>query len=551
MARKGDVANGTIGAGGVMRTGCAGDGASGSIGAGGSARACRAIGAEGVGESGGRPDILCFVADELRADALHHLGCAASITPNLDRIPREDGVSFESAYCQNPVCVPSRCSFLTGLYPHTTGHRTMQYLQRGLDEPNMLKAMKDAGYEVIWLGRNDVIRGDADKTPYCDAYFDGVRPGDVKAEPEPFDPARLKRGDPPAPAVPGPELYSFHRGRLADGRRGFGAADWGCVEALLASLDRIAVARAGCSSGRKPFFIYCSLIFPHPPYCCEDPWFSAIDRRLVEPPRPRASGLHGKAGMLAAIEARQGLDGWGAERFVELRATYLAMVSRFDAQFGMVADRLRALGLYDGTSIFVWSDHGDYTGDYGIVEKAQNTFEDPVSRVPLLVKPAVRFACRPRIARCLAELTDVSATVQDMAGVRFPWHGFGRSLLPAVGGGETARDCALCEGGRLHGERQAMEVLGPATSPYHPRQSVQAGEGPEHGKAVMIRMGNLKYTMRLYERDELYDLERDPLELENRIDDLVYARDVGELRHRLLERMVETADYVPGDLDPR
>ena len=70
-----------------------------------------------------QPNIVYFVADQLRSDAIAHHGNAASITPNIDKI-LEEGVSFENAFCQNPVCVPSRASFLTGLYPHTTGHRT-------------------------------------------------------------------------------------------------------------------------------------------------------------------------------------------------------------------------------------------------------------------------------------------------------------------------------------------------------------------------------------------------------------------------------------------
>ena len=83
-----------------------------------------------------KPNIVYFVADQMRNDALHHMGFKSSITPNLDAL-LEEGVSFKNAYCQNPVCVPSRCSFLPGLYPHTTGHRTMHYLQDP-DEPNFL-----------------------------------------------------------------------------------------------------------------------------------------------------------------------------------------------------------------------------------------------------------------------------------------------------------------------------------------------------------------------------------------------------------------------------
>ena len=74
-----------------------------------------------------RPNLLIINPDQMRADALHHLGNEASYTPNLDELGF-DGVSFMNAFCQNPVCVPSCCSFMTGLYPHTNGRRTMSYI---------------------------------------------------------------------------------------------------------------------------------------------------------------------------------------------------------------------------------------------------------------------------------------------------------------------------------------------------------------------------------------------------------------------------------------
>ena len=80
-----------------------------------------------------KPDIIVINPDQMRADALHHLGNKASNTPNMDALAQE-GVSFDNAFCQNPVCVPSRCSFMTGLYPHTTGHRTMSYLLREVED---------------------------------------------------------------------------------------------------------------------------------------------------------------------------------------------------------------------------------------------------------------------------------------------------------------------------------------------------------------------------------------------------------------------------------
>ena len=125
-----------------------------------------------------KKNIMLFVADQMRSDAMAHMGNPAAITPNLDSLAQE-GVSFENAYCQNPVCVPSRNSFLTGLYPHVSGHRTMHYLQRE-DEPNILKEMKENGYEVIWIGRNDIVPADRPKTAYCDEYYDGVVPENTR-----------------------------------------------------------------------------------------------------------------------------------------------------------------------------------------------------------------------------------------------------------------------------------------------------------------------------------------------------------------------------------
>ena len=65
-----------------------------------------------------KPNIIIFNPDEMRADAVGHLGENGACTPFLDEMARTEAVSFRNAFCQNPVCVPSRCSFTTGLYPH-------------------------------------------------------------------------------------------------------------------------------------------------------------------------------------------------------------------------------------------------------------------------------------------------------------------------------------------------------------------------------------------------------------------------------------------------
>jgi arylsulfatase A-like enzyme len=485
-----------------------------------------------------KPNIILFVADQMRADALGHMGNQAAITPNLNEVVRTDGVSFQNAYCQNNVCVPSRCSFLTGWYPHTKGHRTMHYLLEK-DDPMLLKTLKQQGYEVLWLGRNDVIPADRDLSEYCDEYYSGNVEGQNFTKNGPQWQAEF-RGNPNQD-----NYYSFLAGKAEEPNR-FTNYDWNCVERALNYIETYP------SDSEKPFCIYITLLFPHPPYVCEDPWFSSIDRKLIqdEDIRPIPDWSQ-KASILKAISDKQGIKDWNIERKKEIKATYYAMVSRLDHHYGMLMNALKKKALYDDTAVFMFSDHGDYTGDYGIVEKTQNTFENPVNNVPFIIKPPKNIAVKPRISKALVELVDLCATIADLANFDLDYTQFGKSLLPVLEGQEYHKDAVFSEGGRIHGETQAMELGHGPESLYWPRLSTQASEGPEHTKAVMIRMGSYKYIERLYEKNELYDLEKDKYELTNLIDDAQYNEFIMKMRERLLQFYMETADFVPNRKDKR
>ncbi|UCH25595.1 MAG: sulfatase-like hydrolase/transferase, partial [Trueperaceae bacterium] len=257
---------------------------------------------------------------------------------------------------------------------------------------------------------------------------------------------------------------------------------------------------------------------------------------------------------LKGIAQNQNLKGWTEERWTELRATYYGMCARVDHQFGMILTALREKGIYDDSAIFFFSDHGDFTGDYGLVEKTQNTFEDCLTNVPFLVKPPSWIPCKARVSDALVELIDFPATVEDITGIRPNHDHFGRSLVPLIKGEtEEHRDAVFCEGGRLHGEVQAMEreLGGAKRRLYWPRLYFQHRDGGEHGKATMCRTKEHKYVMRLYEQDELYDLRADPQERVNRIDDDSLSEVKRGLKERLLHYYVETADVVPHDVDRR
>lgn len=231
------------------------------------------------------------------------------------------------------------------------------------------------------------------------------------------------------------------------------------------------------------------------------------------------------------------------------------MCARVDHQFGLVCDALRQAGMWDDTTFFVFSDHGDFTGDYGLVEKTQNTFEDCLARVPFLVKPPRGVEVQPRVSGALVELVDFAATVYDLTGIEAGYTHFGRSLRAVLAGDETHRDAVFCEGGRLPDETQAMERSSSSAFDenglYWPRTSWQVADGSEHGKAVMCRTKTHKYVRRLLESDELYDLQSDPHEQHNRINDPALADVLSQLKDRLLTHYQQTCDVVPMHEDKR
>nr|MDO8083602.1 sulfatase-like hydrolase/transferase [Candidatus Sigynarchaeum springense] len=528
------------------------------------------------------PHVVIFNPDQWRGDFVHHAGCEAAVTPNLDRLATE-GVSFRWAFCQNPVCTPSRCSFMTGWYPHTRGHRTMFHmLHPEHGEPNLLAILKREGYFVWWGGKNDLTPAQhwndekLGKNLYCDVRFQPSAADWERWNRAPLWQMAEHRGEPGSDTY-----YSFLEGRLhswsdrestgpastsgeeEDRLPEFGDADWASI---LGAIDFI---NGWNAPGGQPACIYLPLTFPHPEYRVEEPFFSMIDRSKVPPrvPSPDWDSAK-KPSILKGIAERQNLKGWTETRWAELRAVYLGMIARVDHQLGLLVQALKKKGIYDDTAIFVFSDHGDFTGDYGLVEKNQNSFEDCLSRVPFVFKPPANVPVarqpgasvgQPNVCDALVELVDFSATVYDLAGIDPGYWAFGKSLLPLVSGDKIAqehRDAVFCEGGRLAGEKHCMELESTFStnpgSPYWPRLSLQMDDsGPYHTKAAMCRTSRYKYVMRLYEADELYDLATDPGETRNRIDDPAMAPVVNDLQQRLLKWYMETADVVPLAADRR
>jgi arylsulfatase A-like enzyme len=492
-----------------------------------------------------RPHILIFNPDQWRGDVMGHLGDPAAVTPHLDHIVETDAVSFRVAACQNTVCTPSRCSFMTGWYPHVRGHRTMHYMLRDHEgEPNLLRVLRDNGYFVWWGGKNDLVPAQFGYDKDCDIKYKPERP--------PRPPWQIDQQDTWRKEPGSDSYYSFYVGELDTGGDDiYYDGDWANV---LGAIEAIKNAPAD-----QPLCIYLPLTYPHPPYGVEEPWYSMIDRENIPPRAPTPENWEEKSSLLHAIHETQNLQGWTEERWTELRAVYYGMCARLDHQFGLLMGALKEAGIYDDTAVFVFADHGDYTGDYGIVEKTQNTFEDALARVPFIIKPPSNLKVVPRVSEALVELIDFPATVYDLAGIEPGYWHFGRSLRAVLAGETDAhRDAIFCEGGRLQGEHQAMEkpsvqtMEDASTSLYWPRIKHQiTDDQPWHTKATMCRTHDFKYIRRLYERDELYDLSQDPQETRNLIDNPGYGQVLLQLKERMLTWYMETADIVPFETDVR
>ncbi len=487
-----------------------------------------------------RPHIIIFNPDEMRWDCMSHMGNPAAQTPFLDQFAETEAVSFRNAYCQNPVCVPSRCSFFTGLYPHVHGHRTMQHLLHA-HESSLFSELKDAGYYVWMNSRNDLVEGQTEglvESHATEIYYGEDR---KPAMPPKNRNHRGELGD--------KNFYSHYEGELstdADGKTH--TSDEYTVQA---AIDRI-----HNRVDDRPLCMFLGLMYPHTPYAVEEPYFSSIDRKKL----PRRAGIgHGKPLMEEKLRSLMGMEDYTEEDWNELRACYLAMCKKVDDQFAALCQALKEEGIYDDTAIFFLSDHGDYAGDYGIAEKSQNTFEDCLTRVPLLIKPPKGDGLDPGITDSMAELVDFYATVMDYAGVTPEQDHFGKSLRPVVESRDTRlRQYVFCEGGRMPHEFQADEyhmVCGssgviPKGSLYWPRQNAQLDDDA-HIKGTMIRDERYKYVHRANGAHEFYDLKEDPLEENNRYDSPEIREEVFRMRMAMLDWYQATCDVVPRKADRR
>lgn len=463
---------------------------------------------------GSRPNLILFFPDEMRADALACYGNPVTRTPNFDRLASE-GARFENCHVQYPVCGASRCSLLTGWPTSVHGHRSLYYYLRP-DEPNMFRYLKQAGYDVFWFGKNDALAQQSfpdSVTEWRDAA--GVNAG-VRGRPS-----------------NGPTTMLFPGG--GDRRQ---TGDYRLLQFAIQVLER--------KEADRPFCIFLPLTEPHPPYTVPadfDTLYKPGDLPALVPP-----DLPKKPIFFQAMREKYGLKNVSDAELRKVRATYYGQVSYSDWLLGELMEALERTGHAKDTALIASSDHGDYAGDYGLIEKWPSGLESCLTHVPLIARTPGGTA--GHVGREMNELYDIMATFLDLAGTRATHTHFARSLLPQLHGaaGDPKR-AAFTEGGYNIYEPQAFEPE--AGGLYAPKTELQ-NERPETiTRCASIKTPRYTFIARPAGQSELYDRQSDAGETRNLIDSKAHEGVREELQLRLVNWYIDTSGVPASDKDPR
>ena len=469
------------------------------------------------GQLAKRRNIILFMPDEMRADSLACYGNPVCKTPNFDRLAR-GGTRFSNCHVQFPVCGASRCSLLTGWPTSVRGHRSLYYFLRP-DEPNLFRYLRRAGYDVFWFGKNDALAAEC----FHDSVTEWAQSGGFAGAGQMRSVSR--------DLTPGSNSMLFAAG--GDRRS---TPDYQMLQRAIGILERKEMAR--------PFCIFLPLLEPHPPYTVPEDFYNLYSPsevpRLVPPGLPKKPSHH------AGIREFYNLSTVDDATLRKIRAVYYGQVSYSDWLFGELMSAIERTGRASDTALFLLSDHGDYAGDFGLIEKWPSGLEDCLTHVPLLGrvpggKPGV-------VSNEMVELYDLMPTCLDLAGTRTVHTHFARSLAPQLNGRNGDPDrAAFSEGGYNVYEPQCFEPMGAGGGSYAGKIKLQ-NERPETvSRSSMIRTQTHKLIVRPQGQCELYSSKNDPQETDNLYGDGAVARIQEELQTKLLNHYVNTTGIAPMD----
>ncbi|KAL2130395.1 hypothetical protein VTI74DRAFT_6523 [Chaetomium olivicolor] len=416
------------------------------------------------------PNILYIMADQIAAPLLKMYNPSSQIlTPNLDALAARS-VQFDSAYCPSPLCAPSRMSMITGQLPMKIGAFD-NACQISSDVPTYAHYLRLKGYHTVLAGKmhfvGDQLHG------YETRLTSDIYPGDF---------GWVVNWDEPDTRL---EWYHNASSILQAGV---------CVRSNQLDYDEEVMYRSTQflydhvreGEGKRPFCLTVSLTHPHDPYTIEQRYWDLYEGVDIELPKvnipQEEQDPHSKR-LLKVCDLWD--NPFSDEQIKRARRAYYGAVSYVDDCVGKLLDVLKRCRLDENTIVIFSGDHGDMLGERGLWYK-MNYFESSV-RVPLLISHPSRFT--PHRVTSNVSTLDLLPTMCDLVGTKpapfLPMDGV--SLLPHLEDRPGGSDTVFAE---------------------------YTGEGTVR-PLMMIRRGKWKYVTCPADGSQLYDMDADPLELED------------------------------------
>ncbi|HET7658392.1 MAG TPA: choline-sulfatase [Bacillales bacterium] len=421
-----------------------------------------------------KPNIVMIMADQLAPDVIGALGHPAVKTPNIDQLVAK-GVTFENAYCNSPICAPSRASFVSGKFVSKIGVYD-NGSELSADTPTFLHHLRRGGYETVLSGKMHFIGPDQlhgfEQRLTRDihtAAFD-LTPDWTKGvyHNEGTGVKRLKN----------PGVSELNNNLDYD------------EKVLNRTLEQIRTFKR--KKAKRPFFLCSSFFHPHDPFhITAEYWEMYQDTEIPMPevPPEKLKDMHPFNQWIQKHHERDICE-LTDEEILRNRRAYYGMVTYFDDKVGQIIRELERLSMLENTIIIVTSDHGEMLGEHGMWFK--RTFFDPAAQVPLILSYPGHFREGKRVNEVVS-LVDLAATIMTIADVpdcenwisKMDGDSFESFLMNEKV--EDWKDEAVCE--------------------YY-------GEGPVK-PMIMLRKGRYKYVY-VHEYDPvLFDLKEDPHEIHN------------------------------------
>jgi choline-sulfatase/uncharacterized sulfatase len=451
-------------------------------------------------------NVLWLMSDQHNAGCMGIAGHPDVRTPNLDGIARR-GTRFTRAYCNNPICAPSRSSFLSGQYVRSHGISGNFVRSVKSDAPNLARLFRQNGYETALIGKAHL------PAQWVEEGFEYIRFSDL-CDARPCDPVSCHYFKDLVDAGLA-DLYD--QGRLLPAHPGYGdrafISELPEEYSLEAWTGREAVKFLEQRDVSKPFFLKVSFQRPHDPYAppaerageydpitlsLPDNACDYLERSFAGKPTFQQEYVQKEKGMGYPFRSQN------ASELKEQMAAHFTLVTMIDDAIGEVIKTLEAQGELDHTVIVYVADHGDFAGEHGLMLKNFGIYES-IHRIPFIIAgPGVP---ENRVRDMIVESVDMYPTLADLAGLSCEPEVDGTSRVPEMIRGTGGSGETVCE----------WEFLHPQSHVYALRNEryrfVWYKEAPDDG--------------------ELYDHQSDPGELNN----LFHDPETADLRRNFCQQI--------------